>query len=107
MKKLMMAVADVVCVCACIFGMTASAAVFNGVEYSDSGDIVPGKMTSQFKKAKSYADDNNIPLVVMWVNPGCGYCGSFERSCLQKEGVIAWMQEKKYVFVFCVGQHAV
>ena len=41
MKKLMMAVADVVCVFACIFGMTASAAVFNGVEYSDSGDIVP------------------------------------------------------------------
>ena len=53
-----------------LLALTASAAVFNGVEYSDSGDIVPGELTSQFKKAKSYADDNDIPLVVMWVNPG-------------------------------------
>lgn len=87
------------------FSLTASAAVFNGVEYSDSGDIVPGELTSQFKKAKSYADDNNIPLVVMWVNPGCGYCGSFERNCLKKENVRAWMKSRKYVFVFSVGQN--
>ena len=100
----MMAVADVVCVFACIFGMTAPAAEFNKVVYSDSGDIVPGEMTSQFKKAKSYADDKNIPLVVMWVNPGCGFCENFERSCLRNQAVLAWMKEKKYVFVFCFGQ---
>ena len=91
-------------VAAFAFALTASAAVFNGVEYSDSGDIVPGVLTSQFKKAKSYADANNIPLVVMWVNPGCGYCGSFERSCLQKENVQTWMKSRRYVFVFAVGQ---
>ena len=87
-----------------LFALTASAAVFNGVEYSDSGDIVPGEFTSQFKKAKSYADDNNIPLVVIWVNPGCGYCGSLERNCLRKENVQAWMKSRRYVFVFSVGQ---
>ena len=92
------------CAFAFILWLTASAAVFNGVEYSDSGDIVPGEFTSQFKKAKSYADDNNIPLVVIWVNPGCGYCGSLERSCLRKENVQAWMKSRKYVFVFAVGQ---
>lgn len=85
-------------------GLTAPAAEFNKVVYSDSGDIVPGEMTSQFKKAKSYADDNNIPLVVMWVNPGCGFCENFERSCLRNEGVLAWMKSRKYVFVFCAGQ---
>ena len=93
---------------ACAFALTlalsVTAAVFNGVEYSDSGDIVPGELTSQFKKAKSYADDNNIPLVVMWVNPGCGYCGSFERSCLQSKDVQAWVKSSRYVFVFCVGK---
>ena len=103
MKKTTMAVLASVAF-DCILGTTASAAVYNGVEYSDSGDIVPGEMTSQFKKAKSYADDNNVPLVVMWVKPGDGYCGSFERSCLQKEAVLAWMKSRKYVFVFAVGQ---
>lgn len=92
-----------VCASVCIFGLTSIAAEFNGVEYSDSGDIVPGEMTSQFAKAKSYAESKNIPLVVMWVNPGCGYCGSFERSCLQNEDVLAWMKRRKYVFVFCAG----
>ena len=87
-----------------LLALTASAAVFNGVEYSDSGDIVPGELTSQFKKAKSYADDNNIPLVVMWVNPGCGFCGTFERSCLQNKDVQAWVKSRRYVFVFSVGQ---
>ena len=96
--------AGTVLLAAFALALTASAAVFNGVEYSDSGDIVPGELTSQFKKAKSYADDNNIPLVVMWVNPGCGYCGSFERNCLKKENVRVWMKSQKYVFVFSVGK---
>lgn len=93
-----------VCVFAFIFGLAAPAAEFNKVVYSDSGDIVPGEMTSQFAKAKTYADDKNIPLVVMWVNPGCGFCENFERSCLRNEDVLAWMKRRKYVFVFCAGQ---
>ena len=92
------------CTFAFILGLTAPAAEFNKVVYSDSGDIVPGEMTSQFAKAKSYADDKNIPLVVMWVNPGCGFCENFERSCLRNEGVLTWMKSRKYVFVFCAGQ---
>ena len=93
-----------VCASVCIFGLTSTAAEFNKIVYSDSGDIVPGEMTSQFMKAKTFADSKNIPLVVMWVDPGCGYCENFERSCLWNEAVLAWMKEKKYVFVFCFGQ---
>ena len=76
-----------VCASVCIFGLTSTAAEFNKVVYSDSGDVVPGEMTSQFAKAKTFADDNNIPLVVMWVNPGCGFCENFERSCREDEAV--------------------
>lgn len=93
-----------VCALAFVFALAVSAAEFNKVVYSDSGDIVPGEMTCQFAKAKAYADDNNIPLVAMWVNPGCGFCENFERSCLRNEDVLAWMKSRKYVFVFCVGK---
>ena len=78
------------------------AETYNNVTYSTSGDIVPGELTSQFSKAKSYADKNNIPLVVVWANPGCGFCGSFERSVLARDTVTSWMASRKYVFVFCL-----
>lgn len=76
------------------------AETYNGVTYSTSGDIVPGEWTSQFKKAKSYADAKNIPLVVVWANPGCGYCGALERTALYTKRTRSWMSAKKYVFVF-------
>lgn len=82
----------------------AVAETYNGVAYSTSGDIVPGELTSQFSKARSYADSKNIPLVVVWANPGCGFCSYFESSVLASKKVRSWMATRKYVFVFCLGK---
>lgn len=84
--------------------LPARTETYNNVTYSTSGDIVPGELTSQFSKAKIYADKYNIPLVVVWANPGCGFCGSFERSVLARDTVTSWMASRKYVFVFCLGR---
>lgn len=89
---------------ATISALLVSAETYNDVVYSTDGDIVPGELTSQFSKAKSYADKNNIPLIVVWANPGCGYCASLERQCLAKKTVKDWLKSRGYVAVFCLGQ---
>jgi len=89
-----------------VAAMTAfavAAETYNGVTYSTSGDIVPGEWTSQFTKAKSYATSKKIPLVVVWANPGCGFCGVLE-SALAEKKTKTWMATRKYVFVFSLGQ---
>lgn len=86
-----------------VSALFACAETYNGVEYSTSGNIVPGEMTSQFVKALAYADAKNIPLVVVWANPGCGYCAYLEASGLAKPSVKKWLATRKYVFVFCLG----
>lgn len=50
------------------------AASFGSIAYSTSGDVVPGKWTSQFDVAKSKARASNAPLIAIWVSPFCGYC---------------------------------
>ena len=88
---------------ATISALLASAATYNGVTYSTSGDIVPGEWTSQFSKAKAYADAKNVPLIVVWANPGCGFCGMFETEAMYTPRMRNWMKTKKYVFVFALG----
>ena len=51
---------------------------YNGVSFSTAGDIVLGEFTSQFRKAKAYSEEFNIPLMVYWGNPGCHYCSEME-----------------------------
>ena len=88
---------------ATISALGVSAATYNGVTYSTSGDIVPGEWTSQFSKAKVYADAKNVPLIVVWANPGCGFCGMFETEAMYTTRMRNWMKTKKYVFVFALG----
>ena len=90
---------------ATVSALLVRAETYNNVVYSTEGDIVPGELTSQFQNAKDYADKNNIPLVVVWANPGCGFCGSFERLCLAKKAVTDWLKSRGYVAVFCLGQN--
>ena len=90
---------------ATVSALLVRAETYNDVVYSTEGDIVPGELTCQFQKAKDYADKNNIPLVVVWANPGCGFCGSFERLCLAKKAVTDWLKSRGYVAVFCLGQN--
>jgi len=77
-------------------------ASFNGVSYVDSGDVVLGQWNSQFTKAKNYAAKYGVPIVVVWVNPGCGYCNNFEQNVMANATVKTWMQSRKYVFVIAI-----
>ena len=86
------------------WALLACAETYNDVEYSTEGDIVPGEWTSQFSKAKSYAESKNIPLFVVWANPGCAVCAYFERSAMATVRTRQWMKSRGYVFVFCKGK---
>lgn len=79
-----------------------SAATFNGVKYSDSSDIEPGRWTSQFLKAKTYAYKKHVPMIVVWVNPSCGYCTTFERNVMASSSVGAWLKKRSYVGVIAI-----
>jgi len=80
----------------------AGAASFNGVTYSESTTVPIGKWTCQFSKAKTYAYNHNIPLLVVWVNPGCGFCESFERNVMANSSVLSWMKSRGYVCVIAI-----
>ena len=64
--------------------------------------VEPGVWSSNFTAAKKYADENNVPLVVFWANPGCSQCELLEKACA-KSDFVAWRQERQYVMVFAYG----
>lgn len=82
-------------------GLLSSAfgGTFNGLSFSDSGEVVPGEWTSQFSKAKSLAEARNIPLVCCWVSSSCGYCKRLA-SYLSSDEVISWRKQRKFILVF-------
>lgn len=81
-----------------LFGASYS---YNGLTWTDSAD--PGQWTSRYADAKAYAKKFDIPLVVVWANPPCGYCKTFESSVGGSGDVKKWMTSSKYVFVFALG----
>ena len=85
-----------------MMGLSVSAASINGLVYSTSGDIVRGEWTSQFSKASSLAKSKSVPLVAVWVNPGCYYCEQFESAASSSE-FKSWMKNRGYVFIIGVG----
>ena len=93
------------CVAAVAFaGLMAEAATtksYNGVNYVIDGDIEPGVWTRQFTKAKAYADENHVPMVVFWGNDGCGYCKTAETD-MSASSFVSWQKQSGYVFVFAV-----
>ena len=82
--------------------LAVTADSFNGVGYTTSGAVVQGEFTSQYAKAKAYAEENRIPLVAVWVNPGCGWCEALE-AALASKTVGEWMKKRGYVFVIGIG----
>ena len=66
-------------------------------------EVEPGVWSSSFSAAKEYAENNNVPLIVVWANPGCGQCELLEKACA-KSDFVAWRQERKYIMVFAYGQ---
>ena len=61
-----------------------------------------GAWCGNFTAAKAYADENNIPMVVFWANPGCSLCEKLEAACKKAE-FTDWMASRQLVMVFGYG----
>ena len=84
--------------------LSAGAATYNGVVYSETGAIVPGEWTSQFTEAKAYAEANDIPLIVFWGNKGCPHCDSTEKAMANSPVFAEWMARRQCVMSFNIGK---
>lgn len=79
MKKSIMRTA--VAALALAWGAAVQAGSVNGLVYSeDAKNIRLGEWNSQWSAMKTYAEANDIPMVVLMVKPGCGNCASMESS---------------------------
>ena len=61
--------------------------------------VARGVWCSNFAASKAYAEDNNIPLIVFWANPGCSQCEKMEKA-LNKDDFKAWQVAQNAVMVF-------
>ena len=84
-----------------VLGASAFASSYNGVDYSTSKDIEPGKWFSNFSKVLEYSQANDVPMVVFWGSEGCTHCKKVENQ-MAKKGFTDWMQESGMVFAFAV-----
>ena len=64
--------------------------------------VTRGAWCSDFTSSKAYADENNIPMVVFWANPGCSQCEKLEAACKKAE-FTDWMAARQLVMVFGYG----
>ena len=87
-----------------MLALSAGAATYNGVVYSETGAIVPGQWTSQFEAAKTYAEANDIPLIVFWGNKGCPHCDNTERAMAKSTAFAEWMERRQCVMSFNIGK---
>ena len=70
---------------ALIFLGTALAALQAFSLTVSNGPIAPGVWNSGFSKARAYAEQHNLPLVVFWGSSGCGYCSKLKNACSTAE----------------------
>ena len=82
----------VIALIALLAAMVVQAGSYRGFVYSSSGDIVLGEWTSQFTKAKNFSIDNDIPLVVFYVNDGCSHCEAVEDSLKGSSSFKTWRE---------------
>ena len=83
--------------------LTVGAASHSGLSYSTSTSVKSGTWTSRFAKAQSHAKKYGLPLVVVWVNPGCGNCDRFCSSVGKSSSFESWRKTSKCVFALGVG----
>lgn len=83
-------------------GLTGAAASHSGLAYSKT-EVRSGIWTSQFAKAKAHAKKYGLPLVVVWVNPGCGNCDRFCSSVGNSLSFASWLKTSKCDFVLGIG----
>ena len=85
-------------ICALGVAGVASAASISDVQ----ANVIPGEWTSSFSAAKKYAEDNGVPLFILWSNPGCAHCNAVKTACNQSD-FVAWRKARKYIMVISEG----
>lgn len=84
-------------------GLTAGASSHSGLSYSTSTSVKSGTWTSRFAKAQSHTKKYGLPLVVVWVNPGCHNCDRFCSSVGKSSSFESWRKTSKCDFVLGIG----
>ena len=68
-----------------------------------STSVTPGVWCGNYQAAKSYAETNAIPLVLVWGNEGCTHCAALT-SALSTAEALQWAGGQNAVFCFVEGQ---
>ena len=89
------------CSLLCLVGQSATR-THEGIRYSTTA-VKAGVWSSQFSKCKKLAAKKGVPLVVLWVNPGCGYCRALCSSISASSSFAKWQKSCGYVFVLGIG----
>lgn len=84
-------------------GLVTGAATHSGLPYSKSSSVRSGLWTSRFAKAKTHSKKHGLPLVVVWVNPGCVNCNRFCSSVGNSVSFANWRKTSKCDFVLGIG----
>ena len=67
---------------------------------ADSSGCRPGYWTSDFAKAKAYAESTGTPMLMFWGAESCTYCDKMIRNGLNQQAFIDWVKEHPIVLVF-------
>ena len=90
----------------CMIGLTGTMfAASSGIEYVRT-DVIPGEWTSNYSAARKYAEDNGVPMFIIWSNPGCAHCKKVKAACNESD-FVQWRKERKYILVVSEGEYAV
>ena len=77
-----------------------------GLAYSTAKTAKAGVWNSHFTTFKAYAQKKGVPFVVLWVNPGCGYCSKLCRNIAASSAFTAWRKSSGYVFSLGIGERS-
>lgn len=90
-----------VCSLLCLVGQSATR-THEGLRYSTTA-VKVSVWSSQFSECKKLAVKNGVPLVVLWVNPGCGHCRVLCNALAASSSFAEWQKACGYVFVLGIG----
>jgi len=89
--------------CVFVVAITVAYAVRAGmaVDTYDTS-VTPGVWCGNFQAAKTYAIQNDIPLVLFWSMYDCHYCEALSAALTDPAG-LSWVSQKNAVFCFVEG----
>ena len=77
-------------------------ATYNKVTYATDGDVELGEWTSQYTKAREYAEARHVPIIVYWGNKGCSICQTIENKLGTDKNFLEWQEENGIVMVYVI-----